>query len=471
MTGFGLALLATIAWGALSFGAVYPWAYWPVAAASALLGAWSIIATKAWRDARTINLGLAAAAVAAAIGMQALPLPYSILEQLSPGVDRFLRQYQLLYHPASLHSLSIDTASTLTALALFVAMSLLGVGLVRAVRIVGVEWLVIQVMGFGVALAVVGVVQKAFVGNATDFLVYGFWAPTQRGNPFGPFINRNHFAGWMVMALPLVVGYFCGVIARFGPAPTTNWRGWVSWAATEEAGRPMLLAFAALVMGMALTLSGSRSGLAAFSVAMAVIGGFVMVYTRAKRARVAAAVCLLFLLLGGVAWAGIEATIERFGATLDDPGGRVSAWRDTIRIISDFPGFGVGVGSYPRAMLMYQTGSRISMYAHAHNEYLQMAAEGGMLVVVPILVLVALVVQGIRRRLTSGEDNTLTWWIRAGAVAGLAGIATQSLVEFSLQMPGNRVLFVVLLATALHRPSRPKTPHVSSSPSASVQHS
>jgi hypothetical protein len=41
--------------------------------------------------------------------------------------------------------------------------------------------------------------------------------------------------------------------------------------------------------------------------------------------------------------------------------------------------------------------------------------------------------------------------LRIGAVAGLAGIAAQSLVEFSLQMPGNTVLFVVLLAIAMHR--------------------
>jgi hypothetical protein len=58
----------------------------------------------------------------------------------------------------------------------------------------------------------------------------------------------------------------------------------------------------------------------------------------------------------------------------------------------------------------------------------------------------------IRRRLTVEADQPLTWWIRVGAVAGLAGIAAQSAVEFSLQMPGNAVLFVLLLAIAMHRP-------------------
>ncbi len=58
---------------------------------------------------------------------------------------------------------------------------------------------------------------------------------------------------------------------------------------------------------------------------------------------------------------------------------------------------------------------------------------------------------GVRRRVFNGQDDEVTGWLRIGAVAGLAGIAAQSLVEFSLQMPGNTVLFVVLLAIALHR--------------------
>ena len=53
--------------------------------------------------------------------------------------------------------------------------------------------------------------QKALI-DPTQPLVYGFWKPLHGGNPFGPFINRNHFAGWMVMALPLVVGYSCAVL-------------------------------------------------------------------------------------------------------------------------------------------------------------------------------------------------------------------------------------------------------------------
>lgn len=461
MTGFGMGVVAAIAWGALAFGAVYPWAYWPLTILCAGLGLWAIVALHAWTDWRTRTLGIALGAVALAIGIQAVSLPYSAVQSLSPGVDTFRREYQLVYHPAALHSLSLNQARTWEAVALFSAMALLLLGLTRAVRRIGLEWLVVQVMTFGVALAVVGVIQRAFTPeDTTQVLLYGFWRPARPGTPFGPFINRNHFAGWMIMALPLVVGYSCGVMAKLAPSAQGGAGRWVRWMSSEDAGRPMLLASCILAMGMALTLTGSRSGVAAFAVAMVAMAVFIVRRVEAKRIRLAATAYVGALVAGAILWAGAGATYARFELVSQDIGGRVSAWRDTLRIIGDFPLFGVGLGAYRQAMLVYQTEARHAIFAQAHNEYLQVIAEGGLLVVVPALVLLWFVVRTIADRLTSGEDDGLTSWIRAGAVTGLVGIAAQSMVEFSLQMPGNRVLFVLLLAIALHRPgqARPTGP-------------
>ena len=68
--GFGPCLMALLAWGVLSFGAVYAWAYWPLFAGAAALGIWGIVATRGWRDPRvrsfTYALGVLASAIAAA---------------------------------------------------------------------------------------------------------------------------------------------------------------------------------------------------------------------------------------------------------------------------------------------------------------------------------------------------------------------------------------------------------------------
>ena len=457
MSGWTMAysrlLMATLAWGVLAFGAVYPWAYWPLALAAAGLGVWGIIATRAWEDPRARALTLALAAVAAAIGVQLVSLPYAWLDTLSPAVDGFLRRLHIFYHPASVHPLSIDPAQTAVALGLFVALALFLVGLLRAIRYLRLEWLVNQLLGFGIALAVFGVIQKAF-GPAEQLRVYGFWTPKQGGNPFGPFINRNHFAGWMVMILPLVLGYAMALVHRVPHPRLTDLGGWVRWTASEDAGRPILAIICVLVMAMSIVLSGSRSGMASFAVVLVVLGTFVVYRMSSRRGRVLVALSFASLLGAAVIWGGAASAATRFQTAGSEVSGRTDAWRDTARIIHDFPAFGTGLGTYGEAMLIYQRVSRDQIYLQAHNDYLQLAAEGGAIVLVPAIILLLIIALVIRHRFRTGDDDVLTYWLRVGAVAGLAGIAAQSLVEFSLQMPGNTATFVLLLALAMHRPRR-----------------
>ncbi len=160
----------------------------------------------------------------------------------------------------------------------------------------------------------------------------------------------------------------------------------------------------------------------------------------------------MVVVLGATAWAGSDLILSRFQAAPGEIHGRLGAWSDTIDIIQDFPIFGVGLGGYRRAMLIYQTTDRSTMYAQAHNDYLQLAAEGGLLVTIPAIALAAIVLVDARRRFAVGDTDPMAYWLRRGAAAGLLGIAAQSLVDFSLQMPGNTLLFVVLLAIVLHRP-------------------
>jgi O-antigen ligase len=91
-------------------------------------------------------------------------------------------------------------------------------------------------------------------------------------------------------------------------------------------------------------------------------------------------------------------------------------------------------------------------FNHAHDEYLQIAAEGGVLLVAPVLMVMAAGAWRIRRLLE--EDRTPVYWIRVGAASGLIAIAIQSLWETGLRMPANAVLFALAAAIALHRGER-----------------
>jgi O-antigen ligase len=443
-------LIAALAWGALSFGAVYPWAYWPLAVTCAALGIYGIVETRAWTNDRIRKLAIGLGAVGVAIATQTIDLPYAMTARLSPGVDRFLREYSVAYQSPATHALSIDAGATLVVLGLFAAFAIFLLGLTCTIRYTRLNRLMTHIMVLGLALSVIGVVQKALI-DPVQPLVYGFWKPLRGGNPFGPFINRNHFAGWMIMALPLVAGYSCAVLAATW-RPQASWAARLRWLTTVEASQFVPAMFCAVLMGMALALTGSRSGIAGFAVAMLVFAFFAVRRVKERRSRVLVGGYLLVILVGAIVWAGTDMALVRFLTARSDSPGRLLAWHDAWHIATDFPLFGTGLGTFGKAMLVYQTASRPWMYAQAHNDYLQLIAEGGALVVIPSLVVVFLVLAAIRRRLIQDADQPLTRWIRIGAIAGLAGIAAQSAVEFSLQMPGNAVLFVLLLAIAMHRP-------------------
>jgi O-antigen ligase len=445
--------IALVAWGALSFGAVYPWGYWPLAIGAFYVGLWSILTTRALAEPRPREVAIGLGLVAAAMLVQAIPLPYGWFRAISPAADRLLAQLQFGYalSPPASHTLSVDPAGTLTSLGIFAALGVFLVGMMRAVSYMPLRWMVGQLTLFGIGLALFGIVQRLLAG-ASDYPLYGFWKPSGFATPFGPFINRNHFAGWMVLMLPLAVASASANVQMARGPFLRDWKHWVRWLSTPDANRFVFTSVAALIMAVALVLTGSRSGLISLAAALVVLGAFAVRATSFRLRKVLPAFYFGIVLIAAVGWVGVERTAARFEQASGELGERMAAWRDTLSIIRDFPVAGTGVGGYGQAMLAYQTAERHSIYQQAHNEYLQVLAEGGLLLGIPVVIAAVILVRHIRHRFR-GSDDLPTFWLRAGVVAGLAGIAVQSLLEFSLQMPGNALLFALLLAIAMHRPS------------------
>ncbi len=126
-----------------------------------------------------------------------MPLPTSRLGALSPQAVTILGQQSLLFTlgGSTSHPLSIDPSRTELGLAFFGGFGLLLLGTARALTRESANRLAGALLILGVALATVGIVQRAtFTGK-----IYGFWELVQGGAPFGPFVNRNHFAGWMLI--------------------------------------------------------------------------------------------------------------------------------------------------------------------------------------------------------------------------------------------------------------------------------
>jgi O-antigen ligase len=294
-------------------------------------------------------------------------------------------------------------------------------------------------------------------------LMYWVWQPLHGGaeNGFGPFVNRNHFAGWMLMASCLTIGFQLGQLEGLRKRAGRDWRDLVIWLSSAEAAAIGLTTIGLLVMVVSLVWTMSRSGISAFVVAVVC---FVWLVLRRKGGsagqRVSALGLVALLLFAGIGWRG-PAIVGRWFGDTRDINSRFTAWQDGWTVIADFPLVGTGMNTYPVAMLFYQRHNLEVFMSQAHNDYLQLAAEGGLLVVIPAAALGIAVILSIRRNLAAVRHESRGYWIRAGAAVGLISIAVQELAEFSLQMPANAFLFCTLVAIAL-------TPGLSRSPAHSA---
>ena len=446
---------AALAWGVLAFGAAYPWGYRPLAAVCALAGV-SALAIRRVRASVPRPVAAALAIVIVAGLLQEVRIPAGALQRISPATTALLAHYDLsiALHTASSHALSIDPARTWTGVLLLVCFSLFWMGLTGLLD----ERLTVRIAQSVIAIGfVVALLAIAFAGNHSG-MVYGFWQPRSPGSPFGPFVNRNHYAGWMLMSTLLGFGYFCALLDEAGRTRARSWRQRIVWLSTSGGGRLIWVCVGLATMALSVLLSMSRSGMALLAIGLLVLGIIRARRVASRWARSALVFALILFGAASIAWAGADTLATRFGTWRDDSlRGRVAVWRDARTLVRQFPVTGTGLNTFGVAMLFYQTTNLHELYIEAHNDYLQLAVEGGLLIGVPALVLIGVTCAEVRRRFRE-PDRGSTQWIRTGAVAGLLAAGIQDAGDFSLQMPGTAVLFCVLAAIALSKAARlPRT--------------
>lgn len=372
--------------------------------------------------------------------IQLIPLQPSTRQALSPAASSV--EGALLFDAGDVaRPLSLDPAATTWALAtglavvacFWTARSIFarGGGLRQVAR--GVAW-------YGLVLAAIMFVQRA----TTPSLIYGFWHPITRSSnpaPLGPFVNRNDFATWLLLACPLVFGYALARIESRAAERHTP----AGFEVLADSRTVWLGASVCLMIG-ALLASVSRSGL--FGGAAAVAMFAVAARQRLTRQGVGVVFMGLALLIAiGAAYANLTELMQRISATVPSNfGGRITVWRETLPMARDFLNTGLGVGAFERGMLYYQTTTRLIFINHAHNEYLQFVVEGGLLLAVPLVIVIGAGSAAAARRLA--EDTTPVFWIRAGAVSGIAAVAAQGIWDTGLRMPANAVLFAIVAAAA-----------------------
>lgn len=413
---------AAVVLTSLAFGTVHYWALFVFTLGAALIVvAWSVDAfrTGGWRISRSrLQWPLIGLFVFGLI--QLLPLRGS---NDAAGIS------------GTAHSLSLDPYATrlvliqIGALVIYFVASLAFIDSPKRLR-----RMVLIVTAFGFVVAFLGIIQHLISPDK----IYGLMAP-KFGSPFGPYVNKHNFAGYLEMTLALPLGLlFSGAVER---------------------DKRLLYLTAIGVMGIALIMSGSRGGfvsIVAEVLFLIAITGFRSI----KRTNEPVAgpsmlwrgilAGVMFLLIAfGVILIGGESSFTRLSETKDsnDPtSNRTTIWRVSLDVIKAHPIVGAGLGAYGVAYTPFDPQNGTARPEQAHNDYLQLAADAGIVGVVLGGIFVFLLFRlGFARRQT---DDIFRRGVATGALAGCFAVLVHSLFDFTLHTTSNALLFLVLAALA-----------------------
>jgi O-antigen ligase len=434
------ALLVLLGLAPLALGAVHEPVFVP------LLGLGGAAGLAAWARARRAEArgrelpplpgARLLLALHALVLLQLVPLPPRLLRLVSPGSFAFHEQVALVPLRSWL-PVSVNPADTARGLAFLAGMSLLYLAVFRELA-PDEAWrrrLAAMVVGVGLLLILVGLVQAASLHPTT---IYGVWKPVWDWGVFGPYVSKNHFAGYLVMAIPLAFAFAAEAFQKL----RDDWEGRrVGWVALGgRAGNALVRHTAvALALVIGLLAARSRGGFTAFLLSAAALPA---VLPRRRQAAV------LVLAVGVAAFAWVETgwsarSFDLAHARL----GRLDLWADALRMFPHFPALGAGFNAFGTSYLRYQTVATTEWYGEAHNEYLQALLDMGL---VGAGLTAALLVVLFRRAGAFARRSIL----RCGLFASLLALAAHNVVEFNWQIPANAATFVALAALAVAPPRR-----------------
>jgi hypothetical protein len=267
----------------------------------------------------------------------------------------------------------------------------------------------------------------------------------------GTFVNRNYFAGYLLMVIPLSIGFLFSREAyqwrRFG-----GWRHWLS----SLDGKMLLLGFGVILMILGLLLSASRMGILSLLISFSLISLFFRDPHRGQRVSRVPALIFGLALLWAV-WIGMDAVISRFFTVSEGLKWRWEFWVNTFAIVKDFPFLGSGLGTFTEVFPMYRSFHIVGLATHAENDFLQLTSEVGLLgagiLLALFLVLFYKAVSEIRF-LSRAEPQR---YMGIGGLVGILALMFHSIVERNIQVPANAFLYTVMWAMVLTIAAEPSS--------------
>jgi O-antigen ligase len=436
-------VLLLLAAAPLALGAVHEPAFIPLLA----LGSAAGIASWArgyWSRAHGIAVPTVAGgglllALHALVLVQLLPLPPAVLRVISPGSFAFYEEMSLV--PIGWRPVTVNPADTARGLAFLAGMSLLYAAVFREFD--HERWrrrLAATVVVTACVMTLAALVQAA---SSDPTRIYGLWKPQWDWGVFGPYVSRNHFAGYLAMAIPVAVGFTAESALHVRRSWAHRRFGWV--ALGEPAGIASIRrAAAAVVLMVGLLASHSRGGLLAFGAATLALAALLRRWRALLLPMVAAMVVI------GLFWVDVGATRKAF-ETRGLRQSRLDLWADALRMFPRFPALGAGFNAFGTSYTQYQTIERYEWYGEAHNEYLQALLDLG-------IAGAALVAALLLRLLRAGVRAAAATPLDAGILGAVLACCVHNVVDFNWQIPANAATFAALAGVLVRRAAELRDP-------------
>ena len=379
---------------------------------------------------------------------QLLPLPSGLLKILSPKTWEI--RHQLLMTNDQLPMTTLSFVPFVTQIQFFKWLTLIGLFLFllywepfgNSNRMI--QPFIIVIMALGIWESLYGIFEF-FSGHGQILNLDG---EDLVHSVTGTFINRNYFAGYLLMVIPLSVGYLLSRRAR-KISPYWGWRHRLS----SLDGKTLLIGFGAIVMMIALIFSASRMGITSLLLSFSLLIFLFRDPIGEKRFSKTSVLIFTLALLWAI-WIGLDAVVSRFFTTTEDFKLRWTIWANTFQIFKDFPLFGSGLGTFVYIFPMYRTLHIEGLATHAENDILQLASEMGLiglgLLSVLFFYLFYKAISGIRS-ISHREPERYTG---IGSLVGILALMFHSLVERNIQVPANAFLYTLLWVIVLRISTR-----------------
>ncbi|MDX1389492.1 MAG: O-antigen ligase family protein, partial [Acidobacteriota bacterium] len=411
----------------------------------ATLGLAALVGAVRRRDAARCDRRWAIVLVSAllAIGLlQLIPLPAPAIARLAPPTAE-LREDVTTVLPGLFHGAlpeSLSAPATLDAVLRFTLYVLLGIAASVAFRRRR------HVRLFLLVLAASGTFQAVY--GSAEYLsghqhIFGYAKEFYVESATGTFINRNHFASYLAMTLPMAMGALL-LDLRDVPRGLSGRERIVTAVEPRHLAIPFL-SLAVFAMWIGVLLSYSRGGLAA-----ALLGTAIVSWGAARgRARIVLVVLLVLPALF-VSWKEIQAPGERLATLATDlqsPKGRWAAWRAGSGMIPEYAVLGSGYGTFEPAFVSHKPPEMTGRWDYAHNDWLQAFIEGGIPAGIILVVLFGAVVRRAVRPPRLRQDL-----LAACLSAAIFAAAFHGLFDFAAKVPAIAALLACQVGVLIARP-------------------